>query len=268
MGRKVNVTVGYLPTFPDPVGQTAGVWTGVFQDDFTSSPTVTDATTGLVNFGGPTWKAWYPETPEFLAQAGGAHTNNPGREQEYYATSALSVSSGVLSMTASHVAQGGLPYTSGMVCTYPNFTFKYGYIEARCRVTAVGGTWPAFWLACAETDGSGNLFWPPEVDIFEQFGTDIRALTTTWKNAGGTGALNLSTLASDATAWHVYGCKWTSTRLNFYVDGSLVLSDTTAADIPSRFMYVLLDLAIDGNQTFSASNYPTSFQADYVRVWQ
>ena len=146
---------------PDPVGQPAGTWAPVFHDHFSSSMTITDGPNGLVNFGGPTWKAWYPGT----ASTPDPHTNNPGNELEYYDTSALSTSGGILSMTARRDSSfPGFDYVSGLVNTNPSFNFTYGYVEARVLCPTLSSVWPAFWLL--PTDKS----WPPEIDVMEAFG--------------------------------------------------------------------------------------------------
>lgn len=240
----------------------------VFHDEFSASAVnVIDGANGYVKLSpnGPTWRGWYPSSASFTAQSpGGEHTNNVGREQEYYALSGLSVGSSILTMTATHDnVHAGLPYTSGMVQSNPSFNFKYGYMEARLRMSRIGGTWPAFWLIPA------SYTWPPEVDIMEQFGTENAVRITTWQNSSSApGSLSAFGVSLDPRQWHVYGCKWTATDLTFYVDGTQVAQETVATNVPQEKMYLVLDLAVDGNQTIDNANFPTTFQADYVRVWQ
>lgn len=252
--------------FPDPVGQSPGVWTGVFRDEFTGAKVVTDATNGYVNFGGPRWSAWYPPFASFMSQSPGQnHTNNPGRELEWYDYSALSTSSSVLSMTATYdQVHSGLPYTSGMIISYPDFSFLHGYVEARIKCPQIAGEWPAFWMQAA-TD-----VWPPEIDMYEQFGNDPPTYTSCWQNSGPPSThVDRFVPTSDTLNWHVFGMKWTAASLTFYLDGTQYVQDTTAGDIPTIAMNVVLNMAVDGNQTFTAGvGYPASFQADYIRVWQ
>lgn len=263
---------GITPAFPDPVGQSAGVWTGVFREEFTSAMTVTDSGLGLVNFGGPTWATWFPNTTNWTSQSpGGNHTNNTGREKEYYDPSAISVSAGVASLTATFdSAHSGLPYTSGMLSTFPTYKFQYGYIETRMKLPRVAGTWPAFWLPVADVTG-GTIIWSAEVDMMEQFGNTATYGVTTWRNGSGSlspGDLNLSPVTTDTSQFHVYGLKWTSAGMWFYLDGSQVKLDTNNLDNPANNMYVVINLAIDGNQSFTDGvGYPCKIDVDYVRCW-
>ena len=52
-----------------------------------------------------------------------------------------------------------LDYTSSAINSSGKFNMKYGYFEARLKMSPVQGAWPAFWML-----QSG---WPPEIDIME-----------------------------------------------------------------------------------------------------
>jgi beta-glucanase (GH16 family) len=264
VARNIAVKVGYIPSapVPDPVGQSAGVWTNILNDEFTSAMTVTDATNGLVNFGGPTWRAWYPDGPSFLAQSpGGAHTNNVGRELEYYDTTGLSTSGGILSLTARNFTTvSGLPYTSGMIQSNPTLNFLHGYAEARMLSPQINSVWPAFWMIPADYS------WPPEIDIMEQQGGGGGRLSASLWSAQP--MLNQTFPTVDLSQWHVWGVKWTASEVTFFIDGTQVWTVTDATRIPTKSMYVVVNHAVDGSGTVTAGNYPLSVQVDYVRVWQ
>jgi beta-glucanase (GH16 family) len=239
---------------PDPVGQPAGQWTLKFQDEFNaSSVTILDAANGLVSFGsGPTWKAWYPND---AVGDGDQHSNNPGTELEYYATSALSVSNSVVSFNATHDnAHSGYSYTSGMLQSNPSFNAQYGYAESRIKSPGVSGSWPAFWMIASAYE------WPPEVDIYENFGD-----TGSYKASNfGSGATVMGDqIDTTVTNWHVYGLKWTSTHLYWYLDGSLVDTETNSASVPQELMYLVVNLAVRNTDTNTFS-----LETDYVRFWQ
>jgi beta-glucanase (GH16 family) len=239
---------------PDPVGQSAGVWTMKFNDEFNvSSVTTVDAPNGLVRFGsGPTWKAWYPNA---TVGDGNAHSNNPGAELEYYDISGLSADGNNAILTATHNnAHSGYAYTSGMLQSNPTFNPLYGYTEARIKAPGAGGSWPAFWIISSAYD------WPPEVDIFENFG-DANSYKAS--NFGPSSSVFGNVINTSVTNWHVYGLLWKANKLTWYLDGTQVANETVVGSIPTEPMYLVLDLAVNNtnNNTFST-------QVDYVRYWQ
>lgn len=254
MSVAAAVTTGSPGSLPDPVGQPAGTWTPVFNDEFNATAvTVVDAPSGLVRFGpGPIWKAWYPNE---LVGDGNAHTNNPGTEVEYYDISGLSVGGGNLTLTATHDnAHAGFAYTSGMIQSNPSFNASFGYAEARLKAPGVSGSWPAFWMIPA------SYSWPPEFDIFENFGAANEYKVSDF-NDGHTVFGN--PITTDVTQWHVYGLKWGPAVLEWYLDGSLVAREGTTNTIPSEPMYLVVNLAAT-----NTDNPSFSLQVDYVRFWQ
>jgi beta-glucanase (GH16 family) len=250
---------------PDPVGQAAGVWTNKFNENFDYAPTVTNAANGYVNFGGPTWQAWYPSLS--VVDSGNVHWNNT-TELQYYDATGLSVSSSVLSCTARYsagYAGTSQNYASGMVSSYPSYTFTYGFAEARLKLSSsTVGMWPAFWMI------SSDFVWPPEIDIMEFYGNDSGGPTNTaWSETGGAAITYHYGAGVDMTQWHVFGTKWQSGRLDFYLDGTLTNTVTTAGNVPSRPMYIVANLAMTAaNGTPNQANYPQSLLVDYIRVWQ
>lgn len=57
-----------------------------------------------------------------------------------------------------------IPNEIGLVKT--NTSWKYGWFEATIKLPMGNDLWPAFWL-------TGMTSWPPEIDIFEAYSTDI-----------------------------------------------------------------------------------------------
>jgi beta-glucanase (GH16 family) len=56
------------------------------------------------------------------------------------------VSDGTLKITARKEVKDNKNYTSARLSTAGKFTFQYGKIEARIKLPAGKGTWPAFWM--------------------------------------------------------------------------------------------------------------------------
>jgi beta-glucanase (GH16 family) len=131
---------------------------------------------------------------------------------------------GALAITARHrsgftTAQGrAYDFVSGRMDTRGKFEFTYGTAEARIKLTAGAGLWPAFWAL-------GNDRWPDtgEMDILENVGDP------TWTNFAVHGAGYSGDKCfdfrqrfpggGDITGWHVYAMTWTRDALIFSVDG-------------------------------------------------
>lgn len=264
-GRSVktrNTVEGSLligPTTPagvQPVGQSG--WNVVFSDEFASPMVVSDLANGLVNFGGPTWRAWYPpDHPGFVAQgAVGPHTNNPGTELQYYDTTGLSCAGSVLTLSArKQETFTGLPYTSGMIQSRHTFAATYGYMEARMRLPGTSGSWPAFWTLAS------SYTWPPELDVMENFGSATIAEAS--NQASGRTVFADQNNVGDVTAWHTYALKWTSTQAVWFYDGTVVATESNTAAVPQVPMYLLANLAIN-----SSTAAACAVDIDYIRFWQ
>ncbi|HEX6464591.1 MAG TPA: glycoside hydrolase family 16 protein [Vicinamibacterales bacterium] len=109
-------------------------------------------------------------------------------------------------------------FVSGRIDTRGKFQFTYGTAEARIRLTAGAGLWPAFWAL-----GTGR--WPDtgEMDILENVGDPA------WTNFAvhGPGYAGDKCFdfrqrfhgGGDITGWHVYGMTWTPDAMIFAVDG-------------------------------------------------
>lgn len=127
----------------------------------------------------------------------------------------------------------GINYESGMLRS--KTIVKYGYFEARVKMPAGIGMWPAFWLN-AEAGG-----WPPEIDIFEfvNNGRDDRAdmLHTGVIDHGAQGSAFLSAVPELNKQWtfwtapyafpdafHTVACLWDENSATTYVDGTAIVS--------------------------------------------
>ncbi|MDF3064865.1 MAG: glycosyl hydrolase family protein [Polyangiaceae bacterium] len=184
---------------------------------------------------------------------------------------AVTLSGGVAQLTADR-SQGdtaGQPYSSGSITTHRTFT--YGYIEARVKVPAGKGFWPAFWL-------TSSTRWPPEWDIFEivngvNHGYPHPAPGGKVTFIGGAAGEDARyTVPNQYGVNHVYGFKWTPTNLVWHVDG--VITEHYAANAASGVgdaFWVNLSLTVGGDwpgAPDASTPFPSTMSIDYLRVYQ
>lgn len=198
---------------------------------------------------------------------------NVNNEKEYYQAANAAVTGGNLVITARNQSVGGQPYTSAKLNTSGKFSVKYGRIEARIKLPAFQGSWPAFWML---GQNIGQVGWPQcgEIDIMEQVNTNNTILGTMHWNNNGHVYYGNSTTAT-ATDYHVYAVEWDANSIKWYVDGTLFntgniqnnINNTEEFQLP---FYIILNLAVGGDlpgNTINNGALPASMYVDYVRVY-
>jgi beta-glucanase (GH16 family) len=192
----------------------------------------------------------------------------------------LRVGDGRLTITARKAAAPPLPdrpdigYVSGLVSSHPSGSILYGYVEARIRIPAGRGLWPAFWLF--QDPGAPGY---GEIDVMEALCHDTTRIYSTlhagpaWKGrkilqveprAAESGA------ASFADGFHVYAVDWGPERVRTLVDGRETGSWPTedALKVP---MHMMLNLAVGGEWAGPPDDpmaLPARMEVDWVRVWR
>ncbi len=186
-------------------------------------------------------------------------------------------------------------YESGMIRS--KMTFKYGYFEARLKMPAGLGVWPAFWLN-SDSDANGKTSWPPEIDIIEFVNNgkddrpDMMHMTAQVKvkkgepNPWGGKELfrdpdfrkrNYFAPFKFPDDFHVFGLLWdTDDTVTWFVDGKKLFTMeykwvyANGKDAPNA--HVLLNLSIGGQWAgrhgIDDSAFPQALDVDYVRVYQ
>jgi beta-glucanase (GH16 family) len=172
-------------------------------------------------------------------------------------------------------------FTSGRFDTQKKVSFKYGYIEARIKMPAGGGNWPAFW---ALGDSMSEVSWPRagEIDIAEQGGNlpmrNSAAVHFSVTELGGGHRYIWGEEVNQAnyqSGFHTYGLAWLPDRMEFYVDRQLFWT-VTPANVQGYWafnkpFFLILNNAVQGSAGFGG-NYSGWAQSqtviDYVHAWQ
>lgn len=159
-------------------------------------------------------------------------------------------------------------YASGLVESFHDYRFRYGYAEARMFLAAntdpslgdvgsCGPNWPAFWLNGEDHPEDG------EIDVMECLSDDDVAWHYYW--AGGVeGGYPDDWRGSmpGGGGWHTFGVNWRPGRLTFYYDGRKVGTHTRGVTGAPHFL--ILNHGISGPDIL----VPSTLRVDYVRVWK
>ena len=231
-------------------------------------------------------------------------------EKEWYIDSSPRLENGVLKLVAQKNDCSGdnlpdrsyapyscenFPYTSGMISTHNRFSQLYGFFEARMKLPKGQGFWPAFWLIpqLPPANSPAEVYWPPEIDIMENKGQEIRNIYMTNIFSGvypepGSKLNDWSVGGYDASVFsgqdfsidfHTFAVEWQPGSITWYVDGvernqvanNLPPGEVNLPDFPGD-MQVILNLAIGGNfvdfKLPTDASLPNSLDIDYVRVYK
>jgi beta-glucanase (GH16 family) len=176
---------------------------------------------------------------------------------------------------------GACQYTSARLLTSGKYSAAYGRVEARVKMPAGKGLWPAFWML---GDNIGSVGWPTcgEIDIMETVGSDITTNHGSMHGPGYSGGSPLTAtiqlpgnvkLSDD---FHIYAVEWAPDVVRFYVD-AILYETRTPADIPpgtewvyNHPFFLLLNVAVGGTWPGSpdaSAHFPAQMSVDYVRVY-
>ena len=221
-------------------------------------------------------------------------------EEQYYKRENAVIYNGMLHIIAekeqtSYTDDNGVhtyDYSSARLRTKGKVVTTYGYIEARMKLPAGTGMWPAFWML-PENSFEGQ-WWPTngEIDIMEARGRVLNKFGATIHtgNASGQDVYRSRDFtfddSNDITSFHRYGVEWTEDGFYFYIDGTLFfgVSPTTyqngnslytssSANAPfDRPFHILLNLAVGGNYDGGLKPNDSFTEAhmvvDYVRIYK
>ena len=186
---------------------------------------------------------------------------------------------GNLAITARRESYQGSAYTSGRIKTQGLFEQAYGRFEARLRLPAGQGIWPAFWMLGNDIDAVG---WPEcgEIDIMEYRGQEPSLVLGTIHgpgysaSAGVSGRYALQGARFD-TDFHVFAIEWTEDGIDWFVDDdfyhSVDRSDPSGRWVFDHPFFILLNVAVGGGfvgPPNESTTFPQSMLVDWVRVYQ
>jgi beta-glucanase (GH16 family) len=238
------------PTTPPPEAPEGltGSWDLDWNDEFDAGSLDTDV--------------WQPSR---YGQDSGDAPFEPDLEAAWFSPSNVGLRDGSLVLTLEEeerqLTGRTYPYRSGVVQTTEPYWIEPGtYVEARIQVPECDGCWPAFWLVATDR-------WPPEVDIFEFFGTEAESRPSFNyhpEDGGQTGPDLYGVTGTDyRESFHTYGVLWDDGRAVPYVDGRAYPA-VAADDVTSLPMMLILNLSVELDHEPAVGS---EMLVDWVRVW-
>jgi beta-glucanase (GH16 family) len=248
-------TSTYVPTTWLP-----GTWSVVWSDEFEGAAgTLADPTKWTYQVGGDGWGN--KELQDYTDSINNAALDGQGH----------------LVITARAEVMGMNDYTSARLTTQGHFSRAYGRFEARMRLAAGDGLWPAFWILGDDFPTAG---WPTcgEMDIAEEKGNAPDIVSGSVHGPQENAAIDFPatrfvTVAGGSDAdFHVYAVEWDPDKIVFLFD-EMPYMQINPADRP-RWVYdhpffIIVNLAVGGQfpgAPTAATIFPTSITVDYVRV--
>ena len=278
---RLSVSAGLLCLTAGPLllpmaAQSVGTEHLVWSDEFSYAGSAPDAANWSFETGGGGWGNHELET-----YCSPKTTQAPCKPAEQ--PNSFVGSDGMLHIVARRDPATGA-WTSARLSSKGLQSFQYGRLEARIRIPAGTGVWPAFWML---GDDIGTRPWPAcgELDIMENVGRLPAQINGSVHGTGFTGTplTTIYKLPSDdsfAAQFHTYGLLWSPGKIAYYVDDPTHPYATyTRASLPAKAVwpfddgryFLMLNLAIGGDWPGPPSvSTPGTEEmlVDYVRVYQ
>lgn len=231
------------------------VWKLLWEDNFNSDGLVNSANWTLQGKGSSDWKMYMTPTDELAFVKGGNLILRARKSSTGYETS------GVASLN--------------------KFSFKYGKVEVRAKLSAGQGTWPAIWMMPAQSIYGA---WPKsgEIDIMEHLNNDTKIYQVVHShyvdNLGmKTDPLYSFTPSFVVGGYNTYGIEWFPDKIDFLVNGIITFSYPKKASVPpdqlqwpfDQPFYLILNQALGGSWVgkIDDSILPAQSEIDYVKVF-
>lgn len=175
---------------------------------------------------------------------------------------------------------GPCRYTSAKITTRGKVLVAPGRVEARIKLPAGQGLWPAFWML-GHTHPA--IPWPAcgELDIMENKGSQPNTTSSAVHGPGYSGATPLAharTLAAGTFSadFHTFAIEWDPAHVRFFIDDTAHYAITRSAleqfgkSILDQPFYLIINLAVGGHfdgDPQSDAILPATMLIDYVRAY-
>lgn len=205
-------------------------------------------------------------------------------ELQYYREENVSVSDGMLHITAKRESYNGKSYTSGRIRTIDKGDWTYCRIEFRAKMPLGKGLWAAVWML--PTDNAyGGWAASGELDIMEYLGHETNTVHgtlhygNTWPNNQHKGTSFTLSDGDFSSEFHDFALEWVEGEMKWFVDGELYQRLrkgawwSTGGPFPAPFdkdFHLLVNLAVGGNWPGNpvGTTFPQELVLDYIRVFQ
>ena len=164
-------------------------------------------------------------------------------------------------------------FAMSAITTAGKFTMKYGYIEARMKVSKEEGHWPGAWLTAQSTNKVGDM---------GRDGTEIDIVEMPWRHKDEVShALHWNGYSEDHAStgkhvkipginegWHTFAVDWSPDGYIFFVDGKETWR-TNADDVYNVPLHLLLSDEMGGwSGNPNKAKLPDYVYFDYMKAWQ
>jgi beta-glucanase (GH16 family) len=204
-------------------------------------------------------------------------------ELQWYQAENVTVSGGVLRITARPEAVSGRAYTSARIRTMGKGDWTYGRFEIRARLPRGRGIWPAIWMLPSD-NRYGTWAASGEIDIVELVGHEPHRVHGTlhyggaWPGNVHSGAAFTLSSGTFADRFHTFTLEWDRGVIQWYVDGVHYLTQTqwhsSGGAFPAPFdqpFHLLLNVAVGGNwpgPPDASTVFPQVMEVESVRVYR
>jgi beta-glucanase (GH16 family) len=229
-----------------------------------------------------------PNAKKWTYDVGGSGWGN--HELEFYTNRAENarIEHGKLVITARAETYAGpdgknFKYTSARLKTQGLFSQSYGRFEARIKLPAGQGIWPAFWML---GDNFGTVGWPKcgEIDIMENIGKEpginhgsLHGPSSANPTSDLTNTITLPNRKRLPGDFHLYAVEWEPGVVRFYLDSNLYATFTSAqwpaggSWVFDHPFFIILNVAVGGDWPSApdaTTVFPQTMLVDYVRVYK
>jgi len=219
-------------------------------------------------------------------------------DNSYRVPKNVKVDNGVLILSARRENYKDRPYTTSSVTTARKFSFQYGRLEFRARLTYGQGLHPALWtMGDSYLTTSDELGWPVcgEIDVMEMTGRGSESEKYTQKaNSITTHNLHWGPNRDEhyalsdrmfndhrledgvvADSYHIYAIEWDENSIKFFFDDELLneisLDDPTMGNAFRQPHWLIMDISLykwEPECVDDTTPFPQSMYVDYVRVYK